>query len=51
MVVLLFASEHKHKMSLGASTVYKYFKEHSLISKEHRGASEHQDENPCNPDF
>jgi hypothetical protein len=46
IVVLLFASEHRHKISTKTSTVYKYVKEHYSISKGHRGAREHQVENP-----
>jgi molybdopterin synthase catalytic subunit len=42
IVVLLFASEHRHKMSTGTSTVHKYVKEHYPISREHHGAREHQ---------
>jgi hypothetical protein len=34
-------------MSTGNSTVYKYVREHYQISNEHRGAREHQLENPC----
>jgi hypothetical protein len=47
IVVLIFASEHKRKISIRTSTVYKYVKEHSLLSKQHRGVCEHQVENPC----
>jgi hypothetical protein len=36
VVVLLFASEHRHKLSTRTSAVYKYVKEHYLISKEHQ---------------
>jgi hypothetical protein len=45
--VLLFNSEHWHKMSTRTSTVCKYVKELYMIPKEHRGAREHQAENPC----
>jgi hypothetical protein len=37
VVVLLFACEHRHKLCTRTSTVYKYVKEHYLISKEHCG--------------
>jgi hypothetical protein len=33
-------------MSSRTSTVYKYVKEHYPVSKEYRGAGEHQVENP-----
>jgi molybdopterin synthase catalytic subunit len=46
IVVLLFVSEHRHKMSTRTSTVYKYVKEHCPIPKEHRGAREHYVETP-----
>jgi hypothetical protein len=36
VVVLLFASEHGHKLSTRTSAVYKYVKEHYPISKEHQ---------------
>jgi hypothetical protein len=32
VVVLLFASEHRHKMSAGTSLVYKHAREHYPIS-------------------
>jgi hypothetical protein len=41
------ASNHRYKMSTRTSTVYKYVREHYPISNEHRGAREHQVENPC----
>jgi hypothetical protein len=46
IVVSLFASEHRHKMSARKSTIYKYVKGHYPISKEYRGAREHQVKNP-----
>jgi hypothetical protein len=39
--VLLFASEHRHKMSTGTSTVYIFVKEHYSVSKDHQAG------NPC----
>jgi hypothetical protein len=36
LVVLLSASEHRHKMSARTYTVYKYVKELYPISKEHQ---------------
>jgi hypothetical protein len=46
IVVILFTNEHRYKMSSRTSTVYKYVKEHYPVSKEYRGAGEHQVENP-----
>jgi hypothetical protein len=45
IVVLLYASEHRHKMSARTSAVYKYVKEHYPISKVHRDARELQLDN------
>jgi hypothetical protein len=36
-VVLLFTKEHRHKMSTGTTTVYKYVKEHHQTLKEQSG--------------
>jgi hypothetical protein len=46
-VVLLFANEHRHKMSTGTATVYKYVKEHHQTLKEQSGVREHQVDNPA----
>jgi hypothetical protein len=46
IVVSIFYSEHRHRMSTRTSIIYIYVKEHCTISKEQRGAREHQVENP-----